>query len=286
MITREWSDEGDHDECLPLTSCGAVQLADGIRALTDRAKAQCQTDNDVHALLKEVSSCIVLVSSFHPAHTWGCVHAPLMITLVVQSNLLRESLLAGITDHALLLRSLNAFVSHGGIVALVHVLANCLAAPCQLQWAAYESFGQQGLMRTAHILEVIGKEENRDVWRQVPPADQTSVIGVLIHIMETTMQVCRLFWVALQGCTHQAVPKWRATVLLLQGRFVDMRMQDSYTILRTLQDLCCLGEHTAGVFLACCGLSNLCSVVSWPRADMRHVRWAAVSFLKEVRQGY
>ena len=68
----------------------------------------------------------------------------------------------------------------------------------------------------------------------------------------------------------------------LQGRFVDMRMQDSYNILRTLQGLCCVSGHTASVFLTCCGLSNLCSVASWPHAEMRHVRWAAVSFLKEV----
>ena len=69
--------------------------------------------------------------------------------------------------------------------------------------------------------------------------------------------------------------------VLVQGRFVDMRMQDNYNILKTLQDLSS-AEHTAGVFLSCCGLSNLCSVISWPHAEMRHVRWAAVSFLKEV----
>ena len=114
----------------------------------------------------------------------------------MQSNLLRERLLAGITDRALQFRSLSSYVTHGGIKVLVHVLANCLAAPCKLQWAAYESFGQQGFMRTVHILEVIGRDENRDIWYQVPPADQTNAIGVLIHIMEATMQVSHLLCLA------------------------------------------------------------------------------------------
>lgn len=184
-------DEDDIDECLPLTSSRSL-VVDAIRPLADRAKSQCQAEDDVHALLKEVP-VVYLCSLDDPINCIFPVRRDAhWCVSCVQSNLLREALLAGITDHDLLLRSLHSFVSHGGIVVLVHVLANCLAAPCQLQWAAYESFGQQGLMRTAHILEVIGKEENRDVWRQVRPADQTSAIGVLIHVMEAAMQVCHL----------------------------------------------------------------------------------------------
>jgi hypothetical protein len=97
--------------------------------------------------------------------------------------------LAGVKEPALLRNTLQQFVESGGIPVIVRVLANCLAAPCQLQWAADESFGQQGCMRTMYILEVLGRESHRPVWLQASPEDQQSVIAVVIHTLEAAMQV-------------------------------------------------------------------------------------------------
>ena len=46
--------EDDANECLPLTSSGGVEVLDSIRALADRAQAQCISEDDVHNLLKQV----------------------------------------------------------------------------------------------------------------------------------------------------------------------------------------------------------------------------------------
>lgn len=69
----------------------------------------------------------------------------------------------------------------------------------------------------------------------------------------------------------------------LQGKFVDFRMHNSYSLVKALQDLACADRDTAALFMCCCGFSNLCSAISWPPLEMRHARWAAVCFLKEVR---
>jgi hypothetical protein len=70
---------------------------------------------------------------------------------------------------------------------------------------------------------------------------------------------------------------------LLQGRFVDVRMQDCYNVVKCLQDLACLDATTASLFFECNGFSNLSALLSWPEADMRHARWAAAVVLKDVR---
>ena len=59
-------------------------------------------------------------------------------------------------------------------------------------------------------------------------------------------------------------------------------MQNSYALVRTLQDMACTDRATATAFMCCCGVSNLASMISWPPLEMRHARWAAVCFLKEV----
>lgn len=68
----------------------------------------------------------------------------------------------------------------------------------------------------------------------------------------------------------------------MQGRFVDVRMQDCYNVVKCLQDLACLDASTATLFFGCCGFSNLSALISWPEPDMRHARWAACVVLKEV----
>lgn len=70
---------------------------------------------------------------------------------------------------------------------------------------------------------------------------------------------------------------------LLQGRFVDVRMQDCYNVVKCLQDLTCLDASTASYFFELGGFSNLSALLSWPEADMRHARWAAAVVLKDVR---
>lgn len=68
----------------------------------------------------------------------------------------------------------------------------------------------------------------------------------------------------------------------MQDRFVDVRMQDCYNVVKCLQDLACASKETATMFFSCWGFSNLSSLVNWPHPEMRHSRWAGVVVLKDV----
>ncbi len=75
-------------------------------------------------------------------------------------------------------------------------------------------------------------------------------------------------------------------VLSVQGRFVDLRMQDCYNVVKCLQDLSCLDATTATIFFKSSGFSNLSAILSWPESDMRHARWAAAVVLKDVSKAH
>ena len=68
----------------------------------------------------------------------------------------------------------------------------------------------------------------------------------------------------------------------MQGKFLDLRMQDAYNVVKCLQDLACASCATAAVFVSCGGLSNLAAVLSWPAEGMRHARWAASVVMTDV----
>ena len=68
----------------------------------------------------------------------------------------------------------------------------------------------------------------------------------------------------------------------MQGKFLDLRMQDAYNVVKCLQDLACASCATAAVFVSCGGLSNLAAMLSWPAEGMRHARWAASVVMTDV----
>ena len=68
----------------------------------------------------------------------------------------------------------------------------------------------------------------------------------------------------------------------MQGKFLDLRMQDAYNVVKCLQDLACATCATASVFVSCGGLSHLAAVLSWPAEGMRHARWAASVVMTDV----
>ncbi|CAL8467978.1 g7516 [Coccomyxa elongata] len=128
-------------------------------------------------------------------------------------------------------------------------------ADCQVMQRSLLRFVEHGgCMGTFHLLEIIASADHTPVWQKASDSDKGSAIGLVIHLIEAAMQ----------------------------GRFVDLRMQDCYNVVKCLQDLCCLDASTATIFFKSSGFSNLSAILSWPEADMRHARWAATVVLKDL----
>ncbi len=113
-----------------------------------------------------------------------------MSLLLVQSNILRETMLGGhFADCQVMQRSLIRFVEHGGVKVVATVLENCLSSDCNLQWSSDDSFGIEGCMRTFHLLEIIASADHTPVWQKASDSDKGSAIGLVIHLIEAAMQV-------------------------------------------------------------------------------------------------